>query len=183
MEGLRDGPFQPCSVPWGGGAGGGNRTPTGLTTLRIFVPLRLSPPARPKAAVRGLDYPFTMTGDRERITDVRRCPSSLYTFRSEPGGRDGTAWLGITRKKASPNLSSSASPVSRASTRVFGSSPLRLPVSPRPQAPPTRRIAGAAPTPKRESAPGENRPMVENRPPRFRDQTFRRARISLPGLK
>jgi len=44
------------------GAGGGDRTPTGLTTLRIFVPLRLSPPAAMvRGAVRGLDYPFALS--------------------------------------------------------------------------------------------------------------------------
>ena len=54
-------------------------------SLRIFMPLRLSPPRDPRKGtrVRGLDYPFTLAKGR------RCCPSSLYTF---PGDR---AWLGI----------------------------------------------------------------------------------------
>ncbi len=39
------------------GAGGRSRTGTGLSALRIFIPLRLSPPPK---GVRGLDYPFAM---------------------------------------------------------------------------------------------------------------------------
>jgi hypothetical protein len=74
----------------GGGAGGRTRTGTGLAALRIFLPLRLSPP-RPRAAargrVRGLDYPFTVARTR-----VRCCPSSLYTF---SGTFAPEAWLGI----------------------------------------------------------------------------------------
>jgi hypothetical protein len=41
--------------------------------LRIFIPLRLSPPRQGR--VRGLDYPFTVPHMRFRC-----CPSSLYTF-------------------------------------------------------------------------------------------------------
>jgi hypothetical protein len=78
------------------GAGGRTRTGTGLSALRIFLPLRLSPPwsvggSPPLAQVRGLDYPFTLVfagqGDH-----VRCCPSSLYTF---PGTFVPRAWLGI----------------------------------------------------------------------------------------
>jgi len=43
----------------------------------------------------------------------RCCPSSLYTFPTQKH----RAWLGIAMSKVSPNLSSSASPVSRASTQ------------------------------------------------------------------
>ena len=47
-----------------GGAGGGSRTLTSLAALRIFVPLRLSPPwpgaCTPVGQVCGLDYPFTI---------------------------------------------------------------------------------------------------------------------------
>jgi len=51
--------------------------------LRIFVPLRLSPPRQRR--VRGLDYPFTLPRTRFRC-----CPSSLYTFPDCI-----RAWLGI----------------------------------------------------------------------------------------
>ena len=56
--------------------------------------------------VWGLDYPFTMPGS---APGVRCCPSSLYTFPA----CSGRAWLGIAMLQGSPNLSSSASPVSR----------------------------------------------------------------------
>jgi hypothetical protein len=41
----------------------GELNPTGLPALRIFIPLRLSPPPN---GVRGLDYPFTMAPTRCR---------------------------------------------------------------------------------------------------------------------
>jgi hypothetical protein len=53
---------------------GGDRT----RDLRINVPLRLSPPALARTAVRGLDCPFAFTARRAVI---RHPPSSLYTFR------------------------------------------------------------------------------------------------------
>ena len=43
------------------------------------------------------------------IPVFRCCPSSLYTFPAV----SGRAWLGIAMLQGSPNLSSSASPVSR----------------------------------------------------------------------
>ena len=45
----------------------------------------------------------------ELAPGVRCCPSSLYTFPAV----SGRAWLGIAMLQGSPNLSSSASPVSR----------------------------------------------------------------------
>jgi len=66
--------------PYNFGAGGRTRTGTGLAALRIFIPLRLSPPP---SGVRGLDYPFTLA------RSFRCCPSSLYTFPL------AGAWLGI----------------------------------------------------------------------------------------
>src|SRR5208282_3593105 len=66
---------------------------------------------------------------------IRCCPSSLYTFPAEmfrPGlARDCHPRLREDKFEVSPNLGSSASPVSQASTQI-GSSPLRLPVPPRP---------------------------------------------------
>ncbi len=68
--------------------------------------LRLSPPPLDCSKVWGLDYPFAMP----RISSgIRRCPSSLYTFPAS----FSRAWLGIAMLQGSPNLSSSASPVSR----------------------------------------------------------------------
>ena len=46
---------------------------------------------------------------------VRCCPSSLYTFPAV----SGRAWLGIAMLQGSPNLSSSASPVSRRALKFF----------------------------------------------------------------
>lgn len=57
--------------------------PTRPCGLRIFVPLRLSPPRQRR--VRGLDYTFTIPHMRFRC-----CPSSLYTFPEVL-----QAWLGI----------------------------------------------------------------------------------------
>lgn len=67
------------------GAGGRNRTDTSLTALRIFIPLRLSPP---HLVVTGRSWSgLSLHPNLER--GLRRRPSSLYTF---PPRR---AWLGI----------------------------------------------------------------------------------------
>ena len=63
------------------------------------------------------------------VPGFRCCPSSLYTFLA---GFVRQAWLGIARSKVPPNLSSSASPVSRRALK-FRSSPVRLPIPPRPR--------------------------------------------------
>jgi hypothetical protein len=69
------------------------------------------------------------------IPGVRRCPSSLYTFPARPiaSGRV-RAWLGIAMSQVPPNLGSSTSRVSAGALKL--SSPLRLPVPPRPRGPP-----------------------------------------------
>src|SRR5581483_2193288 len=83
----------------------------GLEPSRALRPNGFSYPATAFAApalggrVWGLDYPFTVPV----FPGVRCCPSSLYTFPS----LSGRAWLGIAILQGSPNLSSSASPVSR----------------------------------------------------------------------
>src|SRR5262245_8636432 len=62
------------------GAGGRTRTGTGLSALRIFVPLRLSPPHRSAnraSAVRGLDYPFTLAGFAVGAARLVSTPSPL----------------------------------------------------------------------------------------------------------
>ena len=74
--------------------------------------------------VWGLDYPFTLPGF---APGVRCCPSSLYTFPA----RFGRAWLGIAILQGSPNLSSSASPVSRRALK-FALKSGAYAISPRP---------------------------------------------------
>jgi hypothetical protein len=83
-------------------------------------PLRLSPPP---FGVWGLDYPFTLARAR-----LRCCPSSLYTFRRACGCR--RLGSGLPLGEVSPTLGSSTAPVSRGALNC--SSPLRLPISPRP---------------------------------------------------
>ena len=83
-------------------------------------PLRLSPPP---FGVWGLDYPFTLARAR-----LRCCPSSLYTFRRACGCR--RLGSGLPLAEVSPTLGSSTAPVSRGALNC--SSPLRLPISPRP---------------------------------------------------
>ena len=56
-----------------GGAGGRNRTGTGLCPNGFSYPYGFH--RRPLRAVCGLDYPFTLAPSRFRC-----CPSSLYTF-------------------------------------------------------------------------------------------------------
>ncbi len=86
------------------GAGGGIRTLTAKGT-RIFVPAAAFAAF---AMMRSL-----WSGLSLRLSScLRRCPSSLYTF-----PEFFRAWLGIAISKVSPNLSSSASAVSRASTQ------------------------------------------------------------------
>ena len=84
---------------------------------RIFAPLRLSPPPRAGFVVRTIPSPWR--------TRFRRCPSSLYT---SPNRRAARVWLGIAISQGSPNLSSSAAPVSRRALSCgCAPSPLRLP--------------------------------------------------------
>ncbi len=67
---------------------------------------------RRPVGVRGLDYPFTVRSH----SGVRCCPSSLYTF---PAGSVPSGLGSGLPFQGSPTLSSSASPVSRASTQVL----------------------------------------------------------------
>src|SRR5271165_5923369 len=57
----------------------GGLEPPRAYALRIFLPLRLSPPRfdtrRCRNRVRGLDHPFAIASFGRR-----RCPSGLYTF-------------------------------------------------------------------------------------------------------
>jgi len=98
-------------------------------TLRsngFSYPPRLSPP--PTAFAMGFGVWTIPSPCPELAPGVRYCPSSLYTFPAV----SGRAWLGIAMLQGSPNLSSSAPPVSRRALKFFGLSPMRLPISPRP---------------------------------------------------
>ena len=80
----------------------GPRGPTDFHTL-----LRLSPP--PTAFAMGFGVWTIPSPCPDLAPGDRCCPSSLYTFPAV----SGRAWLGIAMLQGSPNLSSSASPVSR----------------------------------------------------------------------
>jgi len=69
--------------------------------------LRLSPP--PTAFAMGFGVWTIPSPCPDLAPGIRCCPSSLYTFPAF----SGRAWLGIAMLQGSPNLSSSASPVSR----------------------------------------------------------------------
>jgi hypothetical protein len=79
--------------------------PCGPTDFRTR--LRLSPPPLSCRRVWGLDYPFTVSRMCFRLSGAARLVST--PSRPECSGR---AWLGIAMLQGSPNLSSSASPVS-----------------------------------------------------------------------
>ena len=83
---------------------------------------RLSPPP---FGVCGLDYPFTVA--------FALGAARLVSTPSRPDW--GRAWLGIAMLQGSPNLSSSAPPVSRRALKFFRLSPMRLPIPPRPRVP------------------------------------------------
>ena len=102
------------------GAGGGSRTLTGFppTDFHTSYGLRRLVCAFARRRVRGLDYTFTVARSR-----LRCCPSSLYTF--APAVRPGRLARDCHLAEVSPNLSSSASSVSRGALNRL--SPLRLP--------------------------------------------------------
>ena len=70
----------------GAGAGGRNRTGTGLPPTDFLTSYGFH--RRPDLAVCGLDYPFTLARSH-----LRCCPSSLYTFPLHSFVLG--AWLGI----------------------------------------------------------------------------------------
>ena len=89
---------------------------------RIFIPLRLSPPRTIKLRVCGLDYPFTMAF-------AHRCrPSSLYTF---PESGLGSGLAPVPSTKSVPRIWAVLHPAFPTGA-LKSSSPLRLPVPPRP---------------------------------------------------
>jgi hypothetical protein len=106
----------------------------GLRPNGFSYPLRLSPPcrkARARDAPPGLWSGLYLHHDRSvwGRSAGRCCPSSLYTFPC------GVLRRGLARDRhsqGSPNLSSSASPVSRRALKLR-LSPMRLPIPPRPR--------------------------------------------------
>ncbi len=114
------------------GAGGRNRTGTGLSALRIFLPataFAASPCAcAPEASLwSGLSLHHGVRREAIALGAARLVSTPSHT---RPFGLR-RAWLGIATCEVSPTLSSSTSPVSRRALKLR-SSPLRLPVSPRP---------------------------------------------------
>jgi hypothetical protein len=90
---------------------------------------RLSSPSRNRVRVTlrqvcGLDYTFTMA--------VRPAGAARLVSTPSPPVSSVGAWLGIAISQDSPNLSSSASPVSRRAPKLR-LSPMRLPIPPRPR--------------------------------------------------
>jgi len=102
-----------------------SRARKGSTDFRTVYGFR-RPGAALGAPAPGLRSGLSFTISRI-VLGLRCCPSSLYTFRrSVPSGLgSGSPFQG------SPNLGSSASPVSRRALK-FSLSPLRLPVPPHP---------------------------------------------------
>jgi len=101
----------------------------GLRPNGFSYPLRLSPPCRNRVRVTprqvcGLDYTFTMA--------VRPAGAARLVSTPSPPESSVGAWLGIAISQGSPNLSSSASPVSRRALKLR-LSPMRLPIPPRPR--------------------------------------------------
>ena len=105
------------------GAGGRTRTGTSLSALRIFVPLRLSPPPVRAFVVWTIPSPWPQ--------GRRRRPSSLYTF-------PGRSSQGLARDRHSTGFPEFERFYVRGfpqRTRGRSPSPLRLPISPRPRSP------------------------------------------------
>jgi hypothetical protein len=92
--------------------------------------LRLSPPSLPSTRRHPARFVvWTIPSPWPSAVGAARLVST--PSRSECSVR---AWLGIAMLQGSPNLSSSASPVSRRALK-FQLSPMRLPISPRPRGP------------------------------------------------
>jgi hypothetical protein len=106
------------------GAGGGSRTHTGRLALRIFMPSTAfaARTRRLAALTPGLRSGLSLHHPPEG-PGLRCCPSSLYTF---PNGCLPSGLGSGLPFQVSPNLGSSASPVSRRALKFF-SSPLRMP--------------------------------------------------------
>ncbi len=106
----------------------------GLRPNGFSYPLRLSPPcrkARPTDAPASLWSGLYLHRDRSVCRRSAVGAARLVSTPSPPEFSVG-AWLGIAISKGSPNLSSSASPVSRRALNLR-LSPMRLPIPPRPR--------------------------------------------------
>src|ERR1700677_1244645 len=113
---------------WCGRPESNRHRPRGPTDFHTTTAFAASPCAFALGYVRGLDYPFTVAfaGEAFAVGAARLVSTPApWTFVR----RD---WLGIAISKVPPTLSSSTFPVSRKALN-FRSSPLRLPVSPRPR--------------------------------------------------
>lgn len=109
----------PVPLRLGGlGAGGGTRTPITLRSTDFLTSygFRRRPIGRLWSGLSLHRAPCRRLGAARLVSTPSRC----------------RAWLGIAILQDSPNLSSSAPPVSWRALQ-FGLSPLRLPISPRPQ--------------------------------------------------
>ena len=96
--------------------------------------LRLSPScrnARPRDAPAGLWSGLYLHRDRSVCRRSAEGAARLVSTPSPPEFSVG-AWLGIAISQGSPNLSSSASPISRRALKLR-LSPMRLPIPPRPR--------------------------------------------------
>ena len=101
----------------------------GLRPNGFSYPLRLSPPCRDRVlsdAPAGLWSGLYLHHGRSAVGAAR-----LVSTPSRPEC-SVRAWLGIAISQGSPNLSSSASPVSRRALKLR-LSPMRLPIPPRPR--------------------------------------------------
>lgn len=112
-----------CLVP------GTGLEPASLLRRRIFITLLLSKPMLRAQPVRALDYAFAIFRSARAMRaapDLRRPPSSLYTFLG-----NAKAWLGVASMHrasgVSPNLKGSTPAVSNRALKHL--SPLCLPIS------------------------------------------------------
>jgi hypothetical protein len=103
--------------------------PTDFLTLRGFRRPAGNRVQETLRQVCGLDYTFTMT---VRFGAVRPAGAARLVSTPSPPEFSVGAWLGIAISQGSPNLSSSASPVSRRALKLR-LSPMRLPIPPRPR--------------------------------------------------
>jgi hypothetical protein len=106
----------------------------GLRPNGFSYPLRLSPPcrkARPRDAPASLWSGLYLHRNRSVCRRSAVGAARLVSTPSPPEFSVG-AWLGIAISQGSPNLSSSASPVSRGALKLR-LSPVRLPIPPRPR--------------------------------------------------
>ena len=111
------------------GAGGGTRTPTGFWPNGFSYQLRLAPPPPSRSPARAAFVVWTIPSPWRRRFRCR--PSSLYTFPFPGLARD-------CHSRGSPEFGQFCIPGFPMSTQI-ASSPLRLPIPPRPRGCPLYR--------------------------------------------